>query len=81
MWASLVLVLCLAWGELPRVALGGVAAGAVLVVTVGCLGRVYLGEHWPSDVIGGLALGLGWTSLAVGVRRLSDPIFAPEAFG
>ena len=35
------------------------AAGAVAFI-VG-LTRVYLGVHWPTDVIGGLALGAFWT--------------------
>jgi len=39
-----------------------------------CLGRIYMGEHWPSDILGGLALGLGWTSLALSVRLISDPV-------
>jgi membrane-associated phospholipid phosphatase len=46
---------------------------AALVLVLVCIGRIYMGEHWPSDVAGGLALGLGWTSLALSVRLLSRP--------
>jgi undecaprenyl-diphosphatase len=49
---------------------------AALILLTVCIGRIYMGEHWPSDVIAGLALGLGWTALALSVRRLSDPALA-----
>jgi membrane-associated phospholipid phosphatase len=47
---------------------------AALVLVAVCIGRIYLGEHWPSDIAGGLALGLGWTSLALSWRWLSNPV-------
>jgi membrane-associated phospholipid phosphatase len=40
------------------------AVGVVLVVLVG-LTRMWLGVHFVSDVVGGWALGLGWTLLVV----------------
>ena len=75
-WVLILLIVCLAFGRLPKpvMAAAWVAAGLVLL-TVG-IGRIYLGEHWPSDVLGGLALGLGWTSLALSVRLISDPALA-----
>jgi undecaprenyl-diphosphatase len=36
--------------------------GAVLVLVVG-LTRIWLGVHYPSDVVGGWALGVGFTLL------------------
>ena len=52
-----------------------------LLATLGALslglasvGRIVVGEHWPSDVLGGLLLGLGWSLLALGLRRLSEPV-------
>jgi undecaprenyl-diphosphatase len=51
-----------------------IAAAVILLIL--CIGRIYLGEHWPSDVLGGLTLGLGWTAIALSVRKLSDPALA-----
>ena len=56
-------LLVLAW---PRLAPGarsrGLVLGGALVLLVGCT-RLWLGVHFPSDVLGGWALGCGWTLL------------------
>ncbi|MBN1097660.1 phosphatase PAP2 family protein [Blastococcus sp. TML/C7B] len=62
--AALVAIgLVLAWPRLsaPGRRLWG-ALGALLVLLVG-LTRMWLGVHYLSDVVGGWALGLGWTLL------------------
>jgi undecaprenyl-diphosphatase len=52
-----------------RVAQAALWASAVLLVAVIGLSRVYLGVHFPSDVIGGFAAGIAWTA---GVRAVLE---------
>jgi membrane-associated phospholipid phosphatase len=35
---------------------------AAFVIIFASIGRVWAGAHWPSDVIGGFLLGLGWSA-------------------
>jgi membrane-associated phospholipid phosphatase len=73
-WFLVLLILCIAVGRLPKVLVSVLWVVAALVLLAVCIGRVYLGEHWPSDVLGGLFLGFGWMLLALSWRWLSAPV-------
>lgn len=67
-------VICLCWRRAPNWGIGLAALGAVLVLADACLSRMYEGQHWPSDIVGGLLLGGGWVCLVLSIRRLSNPV-------
>jgi len=50
------------FAERRRVRVYALAAAVILAVLVGC-SRVYLGVHWPTDVLAGWCLGAAWALL------------------
>jgi undecaprenyl-diphosphatase len=73
-----VLVLLLA-RRLPRKVFW-LASGVVLIVVLAsAYSRVYVGAHWPTDVLGGLLVGAGWVAFSLSIGRLTEPVFGPRS--
>jgi undecaprenyl-diphosphatase len=76
--SAAVLMLCIGHRYLPRWARPvGWAVVVAIVVAVG-LDRIYAGVHWPTDVLAGMLIAIGWVSLVVAVRWVSDQALDPK---
>ena len=75
-WLSFMLAFSLAPRVHPRYrSILWIAAAVVIVLT--CIARVWAGDHWPSDVLGGVLLGIGWSAFVLWLpeRWLPSPTF------
>ena len=66
------LMLCLGYRFLPRWARPAGWASVAAIVVACAISRVYVGAHWPTDVLTGMLIGTAWLSLVVSVRWVSD---------
>jgi membrane-associated phospholipid phosphatase len=60
-WLAFMLAIAIAPHVGPRWRVAIWVAAAFLVLFA-CIGRIWAGAHWPTDVIGGFLLGLGWSA-------------------
>ena len=80
LWLS-VLALVLLARRLPRPLYVACWVLAAALVVAAAVSRVYVGAHWPSDVVGGLLVGLAWICLSLSLGRLTKPIFESRRTG
>jgi undecaprenyl-diphosphatase len=52
----------------PTLRLGSIVLAGWLILLIG-FSRIYLGVHWFSDVLGGVAFGLGWVLLCIAAAK------------
>ncbi len=76
------IVLVVGWQVLQPNHVGRIASAGFVTVVVGGVGlsRIYLGAHWPSDVIGGWLSGSAWVLAATVVLLTRHSRSATDRF-
>jgi undecaprenyl-diphosphatase len=64
---------------LPRSARPIAWAVAVAVILVAGVSRVYVGAHWPIDVLAGILIASGWLAFVTSIRWISDRALYEDA--
>jgi undecaprenyl-diphosphatase len=67
-----------ATGRSRRTRIGLPAAAVVLALVIG-VSRIYLGAHWPTDVLAGYALAAGWLAMLFALRLRHRSVQRPPA--
>lgn len=73
-WLGALAIVLLARG-LPRPAYVASWVVVAVLVVAAALSRIDVGAHWPSDVVGGLLVGIAWTFLSLSLGSLTRPVF------
>ena len=73
------LMLCLGYRYLPPRARPIGWAVLAFIVLSAAISRVYVGAHWPTDVLASILIVGGWLALVASIRWISDRAFDEHA--
>jgi membrane-associated phospholipid phosphatase len=72
-------MLCVGHRYLPRWAIPIGWAIVAAVVLTAAVSRVYVGAHWPTDVLASMFIAGGWLAVVTSIRWISDRALDPDA--